>query len=39
MKVIFLDFNGVITSSDTKWKIDTYKIKNREQHRRIVGKL
>ena len=26
MKVIFLDFDGVITSPDTKWKIDMRKI-------------
>lgn len=26
MKVIFLDFDGVITSADTKWKIDMRKI-------------
>ena len=27
MKVIFLDFDGVITSPDSKWKIDMHKIK------------
>ena len=26
MKVIFLDFDGVITSPDTKWKINMNKI-------------
>lgn len=26
MKVIFLDFDGVITSPDSKWKIDMHKI-------------